>query len=470
MTPAERKFLLLVVACLMLLVSGLVIDAWFIPIRVLTTFKGQPALSPLYAFWMPCVSPRIFWAIATGVGYGVWVWNTCNNQPATLLSSVLRLLITCGWLAVFAVAVASIRLPIEDLGASMHAYPGEEFWDDVEKVKSPGWFLTHFTRLQSHRDLSIHGLAHPPGHTLFLWGVTRLFGRSTEAAAIAILAVGSTGLIPVCLLARRIFGDRTANRVLALFPVVPSITMYAISATDFLFFALAAWSMWLAVEAVLANNAVVAIAAGLLAGLSATFSFAEGFVGIIVGLFALAHLIHRPGTAVHRQLCWMATGLVAWYVMLRLGLGFDWFESLGYTHRFHRYVIEREIGRYTPLLWFYTSIGNLFAFTWYLGAPAVAGAALCLVATFRSGMWTGGLDRQFTRAVALTLAVMVFGALFLLEVERIWLYMVGPLLAVASSAMPVFESPEPEKRLMSTLALIMCLQSIIYESVLYTIW
>jgi hypothetical protein len=470
MTPPEKRFWLFMVACLAILLGGFAIDVLFIQIRALTDYKGQPPLTPLYGFWMPHFSARTMWALLAGTGYCLWIWFSRHSQPTGIRASIGRVAAHMVWLMVLAVAVAIIRLPLNDLGAAMRVYPEEDYWHDLPEVKNPLSFLARFTYLQNHHRLSLHGREHPPGYTIYLWAVTRIAGESSHWAACSVLLAGSTGLIPLYILTRRLFGTDVASRWLVLYPAVPSVTMFAISSSDWFFAALMAWSLWLAIEALLARSPFLAVFAGLFAGLTATFSFAEGFIGMLVGTFALIQWASRPGSAVGRQLACIAAGLLSWYGLLRWGFGFDWFECLGFTHHWHQYVVEREIGRLTPVVWLYTSVANLLAFAWYLGIPVVAGAVLSLRATFRIDFRAIPARRQFEWAIWLTFALMAFGGIFILEVERIWLFMVGPVLAISCGAMPDFESPERQSRWMTILAGVMALQCIVYESLLFTIW
>jgi hypothetical protein len=471
MNPGSAtRFWLFAIACAATLLLGFAIDVLFIEIRALTEYDGHRPLTPLYAFWLPHLSARILWALLAGSGYCVWIWFRRHAPLTTAFASIGQAAVHIVWLMVFAVSVAIIRLPFDDLGAAVRIYPEEDYWHDLPQVTNPASFLHRFAYLQSHQRLSLHGREHPPGYTIFLWAVTRIVGENSHAAACTVLLAGSTGLVPIFLLTRRIFGPEVASRVLVLYPVVPSVTLFAISSSDWFFAAGMAWSLWLAIEAILSPRPILAVGAGLLAGLTATCTFAEGFVGVLVGSFGLIQWISRPGSPAGRQLACMAVGLMIWYGLLRWGFGFDWFECLGFTHRWHQYVVKRELGRMTPVTWLYTSVANLLAFAWYLGIPTVAGSALSLRVTVEKSPWANPTDRQFAWAIWLTLGLMAFGGVFILEVERIWLFMVGPVLAVACSAAPRFDKLELERNWMVAAVAIMGSQSIVYEVLFFTIW
>jgi hypothetical protein len=462
------RFLLVSSAAVLVMVAGLAVYR-FLPVRVLTDYQGRPACSPLYAFWMPRVSVRVLVAASVALLYIAWLWFATERAPRGAWRRCVALGASWLWLLVLAIAVAGIRLPINDLGAFTRVYPGEEFWDDVPLVAEhgPTWFLANFTRLQTRNQLSLHGLQHPPGHTLFLWGVTRVFGLSAEAAALAILLGGSTGVVPLARLARRLAGEPTERRVLALYPVVPSVLLFAVAAPDFLFAGLALWSLWLAVEAVLGGGVFVALAAGAVGGMAATFSFAQAFVGLLVGIFAIARWIERPG--VGRPLASMAVGLAAWYAILRWGFAFDWLDALRLAHQKYAAVVRAEFGSYSLMDWLYTSLGNLLAFAWYLGVPAVAGAALSVAAAVRTRAF-GSVGPHFARSLWLTVAVMVFGGVFILEVERVWLFIVGPVLIVAAAMLPAADEPRADRRWLAALVAVPLLQAVVWETLFFTIW
>src|SRR5262245_21250108 len=114
MSPAERKFVQVLLACAAIAAGGLAIDLLVIPVRVLTDYNGHAPLSPLYAFWMPALNARILWAVAAAAGYVAWVWWTGCIQPAAA-KSIWRVTGYCLWLVILALATACIRLPVNDL-------------------------------------------------------------------------------------------------------------------------------------------------------------------------------------------------------------------------------------------------------------------------------------------------------------------------------------------------------------------
>ncbi len=470
MTPAEKSFLRLQLGCLIVLAVALAVDVWFIPTRVLTNLGDRPPLSPLYAFWVPVLSPRVLRPLLACAGYLLWFRVMHRAESRSRGAAAALWLAQLIWFVIIAQLVAGVRLPWNDLGASLTFYPGEDFWADVPQVHSPSEFLNQFSYLHRHNKLSLHGRTHPPGHTLFLWCVMRVFGSSTHAAALAILAVGATGLLPMCWLARRLCGERAALRVQVVLPVIPSVTMFAVSSSDFLFASIAAWSVWLAVEAVLRRDAVVAVVAGVAIGVAAMFSVAEIFLCLVIGLFAFMRWVELPGIDVWRQLAIVAGTVAFGFAVLRFGLGFNYLECLQLTRQFHTSFIERVVGGMTFTTWLYTSFGNTLAFSWYLGLPVLAGAALSVAATVRHGLWPRGLGHQFVRAFWLVFAVLACGGLFVLEVERIWLFLVGLVAALAAAAIPDFESADAERRWLTTAIAGLCLQTIILESLLFTIW
>jgi hypothetical protein len=471
MTSSDRKFVAVMVIGAGALLAAWALDIAFISTRVLTDFKGRSALSPLYAFWMPTLTWRVLVPTVVAAGYCAWVWWIQRLGDSLGKLQWAALLTQCVWLATIAVAVALVRLPLNNLGASMHVYPGEEFWDDVPKAKDPLWFLENFHSLHSRQRLSLHGRTHPPGHTLFLWVVTRLFGPSSQAAALAILLVGSTAVIPVYLTARHVFGADTAQRVLALYPVVPSVAVFAVSSTDSLFAALAAWSLWIAVEAVEGRNTALAVAAGLAGGLAAMFSFAQAFVGLIVGGFAIVRWVERPGGGVGRQILGMAIGLVAAYFTLRWGFGFDWLDAQQLTRRWYWHVVTVVPGKLTAGFWVYVAMANPLAFGLCLGSPVVAGSVLSIRSAWRTGLWTGRTHGAFVCSLWMVVAMMNFAGLLVLitlEVERIWLFLVGPVVAAACHEIP--GSPQQNRNWTVFLAGVLCAETIAHEALLFTIW
>jgi hypothetical protein len=137
----------------------------------------------------------------------------------------------------------------------------------------------------------------------------------------------------------------------------------------------------------------------------------------------------------------------------------------------------------------YTSAGNLVAFAIGLGAPVVVLVAGAVVRR----PWRAGSARDASRSDAsrsdaprrdhshpdpsridgllagllVTLLGMALSHVYLLEVERIWLFLIGPCVAVAAAELA---RRRPPARTVQVLVGLLLAQSLLMETLLYTFW
>src|SRR6059036_56507 len=79
MTTAERRFLVALAICPGALLGCLLVSVLIVRVHVLTDFHGRPAISPLYAFWIPAISLRILRPILAAAIYSLWIWVTSHT-------------------------------------------------------------------------------------------------------------------------------------------------------------------------------------------------------------------------------------------------------------------------------------------------------------------------------------------------------------------------------------------------------
>jgi methylthioxylose transferase len=359
---------------------------------------------PFVGEWDPLWSPGLWWALALAVLLVTW-WVPAVERlrwGAVLFGS-----------GVFALAWPVV-LQASEGWTSLYTVLGNRraYLPTAQAIDSPAEFLRTFVAELPGRPTHVKG--HPPGATLVHWFLDLIGGGRSDVLTAGFLLVAASAA-PAALLALDRIAGRAAARRAAVFVGLAPAAIWTASSPDALFMGVAAWAVALAAIAVTATGgraAVAAFGAGLLAGLSLSFSY--GAVLLLGPLWALVGWTLRRGR--WRPLLPAALG-AAVVPLLFMAYGFDWFDGLAATREAYLAgVAPRRPDRYFVL-------ANLVVLAVSIGPAAVAGLAWL---RDRAAWWLVG--GALAGVVAADLSTMSKG-----EVERIWLPAV-PFLVLATSA------------------------------------
>jgi hypothetical protein len=337
----------------------------------------------LVAWWVPAVE-RLRWR---WVLVGSWLWALL--WPAVLQWSE-------GWDSLYTV-----------LGNRRAYLP------TAQAIDSPTDFLSTFVeRLPTYPT---HVKGHPPGATLAHWFVDLLGGGRSDVLTATFLMVAALAA-PASLVALDRIAGRAAARRAAVFAGLAPAAMWVASSPDAMFMGVIACAVALGAVAVTARRRPVlhgaAVAAGLLAGLSLSFSY--GSLLLLGPLWALAAL-----ALTRRNWQPLVTAAIGFAMVPGLFMlaGFDWLAGLDATRTAYLAGVAPE----RPDRYFV--VANLVVFAVAVGPAAVA-AVVWL--RDRAAWWLvgGGL----AGVLAADLSTMSKG-----EVERIWLPAV-PFVVLATCA------------------------------------
>jgi hypothetical protein len=337
----------------------------------------------LVAWWVPAVERlRWGWVLA-----GSWLWALL--WPAVLQWSE-------GWDSLY-----------EVLGNRRAYLP------TAQSIDSPADFLATFVeRLPSYPT---HVKGHPPGATLAHWFVDLVGGGRSDVLTATFLAVAALAA-PASLVALDRLAGRAAARRAAVFAGLAPAAMWIASSPDAMFMGVVACAVAAGAVAVTAERRaaahVSAFAAGLLAGLSLSFSY--GSFLLLGPLWALAVLALRGRD--WQPLVTAAIGFAVVPVVFMVA-GFDWLAGLEATRTAYLAGVAPE----RPDRYFI--VANLVVFAVAVGPAAVA-AVLWL--RDRAAWWLVG--GALAGVLAADLSTMSKG-----EVERIWLPAV-PFVVLATCA------------------------------------
>jgi hypothetical protein len=427
---------------------------------LLTSFRDQPPIAPLYAFWMPRLRPEAlaFVLLAAALVALAPRLADAGRTPRAGFAAALLLLSALLPLTLFAV-----REPLSELGTNFAIYRNEEFFDDARRVASfedaagrgAGAFLRQY--VEAMPRLSLHGQHFPPGHALWLHAVGELAGPSLFAAGASVLAAFALALGAAWRALATLHGEGAARVGALLCLAAPSLLDFACTSMDAVFLLWASLAWWGALRAFRPDGrAGHALLAGALLLVATCFSFAALPVGLAVLLHALWSGRAEPRTAAVR-LALVGASYAGCAVALRAGTGFALWECL-VEGRAHGLALMHEIVRGSPASrWALFSYGNLAAFAIGSGVALVAAAGLRLA---RGGL---AADRWTPPALA-TLAILCAGGLFYLETERIWIFAMPWLAAIGASGM------RPAAASLRLLLGAGLAQALVLEALLFTLW
>jgi hypothetical protein len=427
---------------------------------LLTSFQDQPAIAPLYAFWMPRLHAGALAFVLLAAALVALAPRLADEArtPRAGFAAALFLLSVLLPLGLFAV-----REPLAELGANFAIYRNEEFYDDARRIASfedaegrgMGAFLRGYVAAMP--GLSLHGQHFPPGHALWLYAVGEAAGPSLIAAAASVLLAFALALCAAWRALAALLGEGAARVGALLCLAAPSLLDFACTSMDAVFLLWASLSWWAALRAFRPDGrAWQALLTGVLLLVASCFSFAALPVGLVVLLHALwSGRAQLRATAT--RLAFVGASYVGSALTLRAATGFALWECLA-EGRAHGLALIQEILRAAPGSgWAQFSYGNLAAFAIGSGVALVAAAGLRLA---RGGI---AADR-FTLPALATLAILAAGGLFYLETERIWIFAMPWLAAIGASG------TRPSA---ASLRLLLCAglaQAFALEALLFTLW
>lgn len=432
-----------------LLIGLWLLDLYVLRTGLLTRFRGQDPLTPLYTFWIPVVRPTV---ILFPIVAALFVWIAPRLVDPERTSRARFALILPLAAVSLAFALFLVREAPGDLGTQWRVYRNEEFWHDALRITDVRAFLAHHVELMPR--LSTHGRHYPPGNAALLYGVTRAFGPNEWAAGATVLAFAAASLPLAFLALRQVATESAARQGALLVAFAPTFLDHACTAMDAVFLFFAALALWLGLRACGPRGRWFdAVLAGCAFLLATCFSFSTFPLGLAVTIYALFALRARAW----KPLVVIGAAYVVCALLLQVLLQFSlWDAVLMGQKNAHEFMARVSAGK-PNIDRARLGYGNSVAFLIGAGAPLVAAA----YARFR----LDGIRRSPWRiAAVLALAVMAFAPLHYLETERIWLYAV-PWVAGAIVCDGPLDAGSIRRIAAASLA-----QAFLMECLLYTLW
>lgn len=411
------------------------------------------------------------------------------------------LAIPLAWLAAVLLPVA-LKAGLRGWGSLFQTFAAQEgnYIEDLPLLRAdPLGFVRSYVALMP--DLALHNKTHPPGATLFLYAVERLFGPGPEPAAWAVIAIAGLGVWPTYRLVEALIDRRAALLAAAIYALLPAYMLYAATSMDALYATVQACAIAAIYrafvihdrpEAPAARQIWAAVGAGCWIALGLLLNFTTLMLAFLVlgllvrrvalimpsGIIAAQDNAWQTATSLSAHAArWLAAGAaLAGTVLLLLGLvwaatGYDSITAF-FSGVANNRVDVRE--RVSPL--------GLSSYLFFLAVNSVAyGLVLGPWLLYRLGV---SVRQQIGRArdqvdrpadalgvgMAALLLGMLFAGLFYREIERIWLF--SHLLLAGTLADGIMQLADRRRRLLLAGLILVSLMahSVIFRATLRIAW
>ncbi|MDB9823397.1 glycosyltransferase family 39 protein [Deltaproteobacteria bacterium] len=346
-----------------------------------------------------------------------------------------------------------------------------EYFGDVPKIDTLGvkTFLKYYTSPFFFNSLSRHSKVHPPGGSLFQWLISKPFGYNLWSASMLSILFTSITVIPVFLLARTLYGETVSRYALAIFLIVPNFVMFTTTSMDGPFSFFPIWAVYLFFHSIKAKRKIPwSVLTGLAIALGMFMTYATFFLGLFFGMVLLLSLVFNRSLFKQELIILIIAFFifVSFYLGLFIMTGFNFLETLESSIKQNQLMM----GKGYPSLIHYLqiSLANLILFLIGVGIPlSVVWFRACLMSLHR--LRDGGISDFFVIGFLISLVLIAFSTLFNMEVERIWIFMVPfVVIPVANHLNYLFK--HHGKISFYWVSVLMCLQIVLSEAILWTYW
>jgi len=447
-------------------------------------------LAPLYAYWRPHLKG---WLVLPVVVLAVYFWILRRTRVATSLTDRSAS-------AFFVLSFIAITTSIAMLDGGLRSLIAPllrtdlEYYGAVDRVQGVGEFLRDYP--QRAETMPMHAQVHPPGAVLFVWAACKLFGGGPWAAAAGIIVFSSLAVLIVYRWADRLGGPGVARRAAAIFSLTPSVVLFSATSMDGPFAVFLIATMWLFWESLEHRPILIGLMAGLAGSAAAltTYSVTVAllFCGIATCVRWLASSKSRKSTVLAAASA--LVGFAGLHLLLWLATGYNPIRMFLAAVANSNHIMSGTRHE-SPVRYVHIAVGNLVVFFIAAGLPCLA-VWWPTIIHMLFGRSTGSsfLFRQdeqrsaapctnrgdepvvtsefklFQVTACLTLLVAAFVPVYVLEVERVWMFLVP--LVVIPVAIRLFEQERGTGRIdgSTAVAVLLGAQTILTEVLLATYW
>jgi uncharacterized protein YjeT (DUF2065 family) len=420
---------------------------------------------PLYANVVPTLSA---WAIVPVLTFGGWLaalhwfWRRKSRS--------VPIVVAIAFVVALNVSMAMTRGGPSALWRPfLPIVPGAktEYFADINRVDpSPMAFMRNYTKMVP--TLSLHSSTHPPGPVLYLWAVSRVFGDSVVAAALAAIIGTALSVYPFSLLARTILGPAASWSAIAIYAVTPSLILFGATSMDgvFMFFPLLAtyffhksWQQ---------NPVRYSILTGIALAAAMFFTFTTVCVGFVFTIEAILS-IRYPALwrRIWRNLIYAGLTFVVLHWLLRATTGYNVIRAFATA----KHMPNEYRSDIYPDVWHYltVSVGNLAAFLIGIGVITVA-----LSWREITEAWSAWRAKRPTALLFIALPVaaivLAFSTIFCGETERVWMFLMPLPILAAARHLDRYQHENPQSRAWCGVLVLLFTQTLATQLLLHTFW
>lgn len=439
----------------------------------------HPPISPLYAFFIPALSFKILLPLSVVF---LFLVLSVGIRRVSIVAKTATVLIFLLLFSIFIRAsFAWLRHGFKEMGTEFLVYENEDVIFDVPKVGNIFEFLQNYP--EKIPSLSLHGSHFPPGYVILLRGIALLGGCSDMTSIKAhiglfgwiILILGSTAVIPLYFITRKIFDSEIAFAAGLIFTLVPNSVIFGAVSMDLLFAALALWPVWFLLKALdNKGNLLYSFMAGILLALSTFLSFS----GLVLYLFMFLLIVLRMSKE-RFLLCLRAAiftglGFASVVAFLRVAIGFDFLETFLKARELESRLMSNVAAHFHKKsiseLWLYTTWGNLLAFAIFTGFPIIGMWLRALFKGISAGFREMKASLSFLVATFVFVLIIGVSGIYHMETERIWLFVTALVVVAASGELSKSRLQDFQRKILYLVCGLLALQTILFESLLFTIW
>lgn len=421
---------------------------------------------PLYAIVRPVID---WWAVPAAVVFACWLlflrWYDGREF------GVVPLL--CAVIFVFAlnVSTAMTRGGLPALSEPFTRTTPEakaEYLADVEEVgRNPFMFMRRYPRLAP--TLSLHSGTHPPGPVLYLWMVSRVFGKGLKTAAWSAIIGTSLALIPFYLLGRHLYGERVSWYGVAIYSVTPSLVLFGATSMDGVFPFFPILATYFFHRSWKEKGIIFALLTGLALAAAMFFTFSTVCMGLIFMVESILAVRVLPfWRQIWRNLFVAGVTFVVAYWFIYLLTGYNLISAFRGATRLsgvYRVTVYTDLAHY-----FHISLANLAAFLIGTGVVTVALWWREIVRACSDWVQRTRSTDVLQLSFVLALLLLAFSTMFCMETERVLMFlMVFPILAAAKQLERFREKQQRSEGWLVAIALLFA-QTYATQLFLYTHW
>jgi 4-amino-4-deoxy-L-arabinose transferase-like glycosyltransferase len=453
-------------------------------------------LAPLYAYWRPHLKGWLVLPIVVLAGY---FWILRRTRVATSLTDRSAIAYFVGSFIAITTSVAMLDSGPRSLIAPL-LRTDLEYYGAIDRVRNVGEFLRDYPHVAD--SMPMHAQVHPPGAVLFAWAADRLFGGGPWGAAAGMIAFASLVVPIVYRWAGRVGGPGTARRAAAIYVLTPSAVLFTATSMDGPFAVPLVATMWLFWEAMegterpaliigpavtgdeanrlrsgLLKPALLGAFAGLAAGLAALMTYSVAVAILFCAIAACVHWFTSPPRrpAIHIAAAAALAGFASLHAVLWLATGYDPIAMFRVAvsndgdimSGSHHESLERHVHFFFGnLAVFFISTGLACSAIWWTTLGRLVRGRLLQP----TGTPNNRSVARFVLSACGTLLIASAVPVYVLEVERIWMFLV-PLVAIPVAS-ALFDEDHGTGRIRATIAatVLVAIQTLVTEVLVTTYW